>query len=359
MHYRFDGTYAAWRWGNWWLTAGLQARWWGPGWDSALILSSNARPMPGLGLERASALAPESKWLRWIGPWRVVTFLSRMENGRADFDHPFFWAGRLTIEPVAGLQLGLSRTAELCGKGRKCGLHTFFDTLIARSNRQINSLENGGGVPTPDQIQQKLSAQRIATDVRWHPGQLPIALYWEQYGEVFDSGNLRPRQVLQLFGIEYASQHVLDGRLRSFLEFSGTACGEIGFSSGDRPGFGCAYEKDTYRAGYRYRDRAIGDSMDRDGRRFTLGFIYSDLSDRVWDLRLRHFDLNRGGIAEVLVPHTVSTAHQKLWNGELKVDGPIGAFRYSVGLGLDHGGPVDQATAWTARGFLTLSHPWQ
>jgi hypothetical protein len=355
LHYRFDGTYAAWRWGNWWLTAGVQDRWWGPGWDSSLILSSNARAMPGLGLERASSLAPRSKWLRWIGPWRLVTFLDHMENHRADFDNTLFWAGRFTFAPLDGLEIGVSRTAELCGRGRPCGLHTFFDTLIARSNRAINALPN----PTPEQILQKVSAQRIATDVRWQPGSLPFAVYWQQYGEVFDSGNLRPRQTLQLFGLEFASLAVLDGRLRTFLEFADTTCGDISFEKQGPPNYGCAYEKDSWQAGYRYRGRAIGDSMDRDGRRFSLGFIYANEADGAWELRLRRLELNRGGIAEEgLVPHTVTTVAERLWNAEFKLDGAHGALRYSAGVGVDHGGPLGAPATWTGRAFLTLSRQW-
>ena len=54
MTYQLDGTYAAWRMGNWWITAGKQDRWWGPGWDSSLILSSNAPPSPGPQTPRSS-----------------------------------------------------------------------------------------------------------------------------------------------------------------------------------------------------------------------------------------------------------------------------------------------------------------
>jgi hypothetical protein len=358
MHYRFDSTYLAWRWGNWWITAGAPDRWWGPGWDSSLILSTNARPMPGLGLERASSLPPEWKLFRWVGPWRLVTFLDHMENHRADFDNTLFWGARLTFQPVHGVEIGLSRTAEFCGQGHSCGLGTFWDMLIAKSNRAINATVDNN----PSQaalVMQKQSAQVMATDVRWHIDQTPLAIYWQQLGEVFDDRNLRPRQTLQLFGAEIASWGVAEGRFRTFLEFSDTTCGDISFSSTDKPNFGCAYEKDTWRAGYRYYGRVIGDSMDRDGRRFTLGGVFSDTDGRAWQLRLRHFDLNRGGIAEAgLVPQTVTTVPEKLWNAEFQVGGRLGALRYSVGVGADRGGPVGESATWHGRGFLALSKPW-
>ena len=355
MHYRFDGSYLAWRFGNWWLTAGQQDRWWGPGWDSSLLLSSNARPMPGLGLERASSLPPDWRWLRWVGPWRLVTFVDHLESKRADFDNTLFWGARFTFAPVHGLEIGIARTAEFCGSHRPCGLHTFFDVLTAKSNRTINALPN----PTPEQLLQKQSAQRIAWDLRWHPGQTPFAVYWQQYGEVFDSGNYRPRQLLELFGVEFGSWRVADGHFRSFLEYSGTTCGDIGLSGSDRPAYGCAYEKDTWRAGYRFRGRALGDAMDRDGRRVTLGGILTDSGTESLEIRLRHFDLNRGGIAEVgLAPQSVTTVAERLWNVEVKFDGTFRRLRYSIGAGVDHGGPADASAHWAGRGFVSISQPW-
>ncbi|HVM96982.1 MAG TPA: capsule assembly Wzi family protein, partial [Candidatus Acidoferrales bacterium] len=222
-------------------------------------------------------------------------------------------------------------------------------------NRSVNA----SGNPTPQQLLQKQSAQRISTDMRWHIGRSPFSVYWQQYGEVFDSGNYRPRQTLQLFGAEFASWGVADGRFRSFLEFADTTCGDISFSQSDQPNFGCAYEKDTWQAGYRYRGRALGDSMDRDGRRFTLGFVYMVESNQSCELRVRHFDLNRGDIARTgLVPQTVTMVAERLWNAELQLNGNIREFRYSGGIGTDHGGPVDQPPHWTARWFLTLSKQW-
>jgi hypothetical protein len=359
MHYRFDSTYLAYRLGNWWITAGEPDRWWGPGWDSSLILSTNARPMPGLGLERASSLAPEWKMFRWVGPWRLVTFIDHMENHRADFDNTLFWGARLTFQPLHGVEIGLSRTAEFCGSGHACGLGTFWDMLIAKSNRAINSIVDAN----PSQVAlltQKESAQVMAIDVRWHIDHAPLAFYWQQLGEVFDDQDLRPRQTLQLFGTEFAAWDVADGRAHAFLEFADTTCGDISFSSTDKPTFGCAYEKDTWQAGYRYYGRAIGDSMDRDGRRFSLGVIFAGTDGQSWDARIRHFDLNRGGIAEAnLVPQSVTTVAERLWNTEIQYNDNWREFRYSVGVGADYGGPITAAhSSLAGRFFLRVSKNW-
>jgi len=147
--------------------------------------------------------------------------------------------------------------------------------------------------------------------------------------------------------------------LRTFLEFADTTCGDVSFSATDKPNYGCGYEKDTWKAGYRYRGRVIGDSMDRDGRRFTIGLIYGDPGGLSWDVRVRHFDLNRGGIAQAgLVPQTVTRTAEKLWNSEFEIHGRIGPFYSGAGIGADYGGPPGAPASTAGRVFVNLSRPW-
>lgn len=49
---RPDGSYLAAQVGNWAWSAGWLDRWWGPGWDGSLIWSNNARPIPGIAVDR-------------------------------------------------------------------------------------------------------------------------------------------------------------------------------------------------------------------------------------------------------------------------------------------------------------------
>src|SRR5690606_35198400 len=57
---RFDDSFAALTLGNWVMGAGAIDRWWGPGWHSSLILSTNARPVPGVWFNRKQAIPFES-----------------------------------------------------------------------------------------------------------------------------------------------------------------------------------------------------------------------------------------------------------------------------------------------------------
>ena len=78
--FRFDDSYFAMAMGNWMVTLGAIEQWWGPGFDSSLHKSNNARPMPSLMLSRNNAQAFETPWLSWIGPWNFTAGLSKMEE---------------------------------------------------------------------------------------------------------------------------------------------------------------------------------------------------------------------------------------------------------------------------------------
>ncbi len=77
-----DGSYIATNLGNWSLYGGAIDRWWGPGQDNTLLLSSNARPMASIGLRRDEPKAFKTKWLSWMGPWTWDMFLAHMGKER-------------------------------------------------------------------------------------------------------------------------------------------------------------------------------------------------------------------------------------------------------------------------------------
>ena len=76
------------------VSAGWLERWWGPGRDSSMILSTNARPMPSIGLQRIGSLQSESKWFRWIGPWTLTTFMGHLDDDRHVEDALLWGAAR-------------------------------------------------------------------------------------------------------------------------------------------------------------------------------------------------------------------------------------------------------------------------
>jgi hypothetical protein len=131
--YRPDGSQIAAAIGNWTVAVSTMNRWWGPGWDSSLILSDNARPFPTISLDRTFTDAFKSKWLRWIGPWDLAVHFGELESDRAVPNAQIF-AMRLAFRPTPSLEVGLSRTAQWCGDGRPCDFDTFVDLFLGRDN---------------------------------------------------------------------------------------------------------------------------------------------------------------------------------------------------------------------------------
>ncbi|MCP4325029.1 MAG: capsule assembly Wzi family protein, partial [Alteromonadales bacterium] len=69
--FNLDGSFLAYKLGNWVLSAGSIERWWGPGVDTNLIMSTNARPLPAISITRDNSEAFATPWLSWVGPWTL------------------------------------------------------------------------------------------------------------------------------------------------------------------------------------------------------------------------------------------------------------------------------------------------
>jgi hypothetical protein len=71
------------------LIAGKDSQWWGPGYHGSLLLSNNPEPLKIVKLTN-----PEPVILPWIfkylGPFRFVAFVTRLENDRTDVAEPIF-----------------------------------------------------------------------------------------------------------------------------------------------------------------------------------------------------------------------------------------------------------------------------
>lgn len=171
--FRPDGTYVGVALGNWMLTAGWQERWWGPGRDGSLILSTNARPAPGIAIQRNISEPFQTKWLSWMGPWTFTSFMSELDDERA-VNNALLFGMRGTIRPPnTGLEISISRTAQWCGDGRPCDLDTFAKLLLGRDNK-------GANVDPEDEPGNQLGG----FDIRWSlPKQIPMALYVQWIGE--------------------------------------------------------------------------------------------------------------------------------------------------------------------------------
>jgi hypothetical protein len=341
---RADGSQATVQWGNWLLSANFLDRWWGPGHEGSLILSSNARPMPTVMVERAEARAFETKWLSWLGPWRMNFGISQMERERADIDAPLFMAWRIAVMPFKKIEFGFSRTAQFCGEGLECNLDVFGNLLAGNDNVGIDATaENEPG------------NQMAGFDIRWNSplGNLPYALYGQYIGE--DESSYLPVKYLSQLGIE-VWKPLADGALvQGFFEYASTTCSA---NSGSGPYYGCAYNQGRFNVeGYRYKGRVIGYTSDRDAENWAMGATYAQSGGSLWTATARLSRLNRDDFGDLL--NSVASVPTDYGALELGWKGRLFGERVSVDLGVESIEPANGERDVEPFGFIGWRHEFQ
>jgi hypothetical protein len=319
---RVDGSYIAGKFGNWVVTLGAQDRWWGSGYEGSLILSNNARPVPAIALDRAVSKPFETKWLSWIGPWRLTTFMGRMEGDREDFAHPLLFGFRVSARPLDGLELSLERTAQWCGEGRSCDWSDFWNLWTGHDNAGENVSE-----------EDEPGNQLASWDIRWASpiGDWPYALYNQHTGETIDNKFPRPYRSLNLAGIEiWGANSASGGTWRAGIEWADTRCN--GTQNGHTL-WDCAYNNAIFDPdGYRYRGRPLGHSMDGDGEMYSVRYLLTPPSGALWTAVARYTKINRGG-TEPDERHSIAPGPEQWWSVDLghRRDTPYGQFELGVG----------------------------
>jgi hypothetical protein len=234
------------------LQAWAHRSWWGPGWQSSLVLGNNAPPFYGIGLQRASAERSDSRWLSWMGPWSYELFIA----GDDDTIDSYLVGMRITMRPFSLLEIGLARTAQWGGRGRPQSFDSFLRMLASR----------GVNPNTPVEQAQDPSNGMAGFDLRLRCGStVPCAFYAQLIGE--NATRNHPSDFLGLYGLESWSA---DGRHRWFAEFAATICGGAYGYYPERP---CAYRNFAYPDGYTHAGRWMGSAIGADSRVTTLGWL--------------------------------------------------------------------------------------
>jgi hypothetical protein len=279
---RLDGSYLAATAGNWVFGAGALNRWWGPGWQSSLILSNNARPVPSLWLNRKNPLAPESDWLSWVGPWQLTLLAGQLESER-QVPNSKMLGMRLTLRPLEGLDIGISRILFFGGEDRPESASALWDALIGRDNSQ------DGGENDPGN-------QLGSLDVRYGFAVLDqsAGIYAQMMGE--DEAGAFPARKSWLFGVDWTSG-LFNSQQQWFFEYTNTLADD--FLGEPMPNI--TYEHFNYNSGYRYLGRNIASSLEGDAEAFTLGtYNFFDDGSNL-GLSLSHASLNKDGASRVVV----------------------------------------------------------
>lgn len=294
--YRLDGSYLGVVIGDWALGVGSQERWWGPGWQGSLILSTNARPMPQLSARRLSTSPFDAKWLAWIGPWSLESFIGRLDDPRAIND-ALLLGIRVTAKPLPRLEIGVSRSAQFCGDGRRCDLTSFGNLLLGKDNPGINVGDD-----------EEPGNQLGGFDVRWALPARPAALYGQWIGEDSRQGGPQIGSWLRLAGAEHWGTW-RRWRYRAHVELADTICREGGTGFGGRK-YNCGYEHTTYTSGYRYEGRSIGHGLDNDSSIKAIGATFTGPDERSLSVALRLVDVNQGPLSSQ--PHGLSSLPVRL-----------------------------------------------
>jgi len=289
-----DGSYIAARLGNWSASFGQVERWWGPGWDGSLILSTNARPIPAISIDRRVPEPFDTKWLSWIGPWSFHSFIGRMEEERT-IPNPYLWGmrGEVRPTPIDGLEVGFFRMIQLGGEGRPEGLKTWADAFLSQDNYGANTGNNNRS--------QEPGNQLAGVDLRWQIMDAPIALYGQVVGE--DEDKFLPNCLMFQYGIE-AWRDLGDSTLRVFAEYADLTSY---WWTDDPRTHNISYGHHIYNDGYRYRGRPVGHWGDQDSQILSIGGLLQMEDGIGWGATLRTGDLNEDGSGSSSVSSNVNS----------------------------------------------------
>jgi hypothetical protein len=272
-------------------------------------------------MERISSRPFETRWLRWLGPWTVSSFIGELDDERVIEDANLF-GFRMTARPLPQLEVAFSRTAQLCGEGRPCGLEEFGDMLLGKDNAGVN-------VDAEDEPGNQLAG----FDGRWAFRDKSYALYWQWIGEDSRQGGPQIGSWLRLFGAELGGEIGSRGwRHRSYFEIADTTCQEGGGGfGGDK--YNCAYQHGTYQTGYRYEGLSLGYPTDTDSESLAVISVLSSPGGATWELGAHSVRVNQGPVSGQ--PHSLSMNPASLYGGYAAYVRDLAVGRVRIRLGVD------------------------
>ena len=263
LHY--DGSYLAGVWGNWVTSIGKVEKWWGASWDSANLISNNARSPLAISLDRNYPDAIDSPWLSWVGPFSLSGFVGQLDDSRF-ISEPNLAGFSFTTKPAEWLELGL-RTTTISG-----GSYDGIEENLKRESKQINGL-----------------------DLRWSlPSPLPTSLYLAVTDEEQDS-----RFATQQIGVT-TSFKMFEQDWRVVLESTETYGSESNYDT--------TYESHYYQTGYRYNQRAIGSTYDNDSKALTLSLVGNLTRHQALQVKFQKLKINQlGNATETDLEHSINS----------------------------------------------------
>jgi len=275
----YDNSYFGIVLGNWIGLIGSIERWWGPSWNSSLILTNNARPTTGLTLQRNYSDPFELPILEWLGPWTTSMFITKLDDQRF-IDNANLVGMTVGFRPTQALEINLRRTAQWGGEGRPESFKSFLELLTGVADNC------GDSSCKPDEPGNQLGGIDIRWDLPWLDG----SIYGQTIGED-EAGGVPSRRASQLGMQLQFSKQWFEGAV--FIEYDDTSLK----SAPKQRRYNSLYNHNIYRTGYRYEGRVIGATWDNDSEITSLGAIgYLSNGDKI-EARYSFGDINVDGLS--------------------------------------------------------------
>ncbi len=278
----FDGSFVTTVYENFSIAYGYVDKWWGPGWDSSLILSNNARPTPGIMLQRNYSDPLNSEWLSWMGPWTINIFASVLDDERHIMDAKLLGVS-VSLKPFNWLEIGLRRTGQWAGEGRPRNISSLINMFLGKDN-----------CDNPNCKTKEPGNQLGAIDFRLRlPTELPISVYFQVMGE--DEAGYLPSKKSHQFGFS-SSLEIEDVLIKYYIEYSDTTINTGG-------AYNVVYNHHIYQTGYRYFGRSLASTYDNDSESLVIGSIMPLATDKHLYIQLSDINLNVDNTGK----HTINT----------------------------------------------------
>lgn len=274
----FDGSYAMQRVGNAVVYGGYITHWWGPGWDTALSLSNNARPFPQIGITRLDTTPFESPWLSWIGPWQAEFFVGVLDGPRMA-RNTLFNGIRVSANPFEGFEWALSRTEQSCGTNQQATPSLPQIDHPCKPLAEFFNYRNGS---------RHVSTSKDETNFDLRYTNLFQGMPYAFYIQVMDrdTGPFTHSFSNHLFGLSFWLP-VRRTAIRFTAEYADTIS-TIDFFSFGNDDYGITYTDYKYTDGWQYRGRTLGSSLDTDSRLASFHASWVGPHDLTYTLSYYH-----------------------------------------------------------------------
>ncbi len=287
--YDFNDSFLAAVSGNFILGIGNYDRWWGPSHNASLILSNYSKPSPGFFIRSLEGFTSPLPLINSFGKLNFSFFANQLDNNRK-IKNPYLLGGRLSINPINGLTLGITRSIMFGGKGKDNSFEALWDSV--RGDASVNKGKSDINIDN----------ELAGFDVKYsfEINNFVWSIYGQYIGE--DGTDYWPWRTFYSTGTEIIFPK--NGLYRS-ISFEYYDTFYYGVDTGDN----VIYEHGIYSDGYRYKGSPIGAFIDGDSEFISLSF-----QGEIDEKNIVTFNFIYGDFSKEKGPKTFASGKKNSWN---------------------------------------------